>query len=132
MKKYVFTLLSILLLLTACKADSPSVVGVWKGNAPMFGTESDLHEVYIIFYEGIEAQEDQITTDGTRTYTKTYQFDYETDGTTLTVYVGSVQTAYSVAFGEANGTETMTLTAQDGTAYSYVLISRRTPGIRQY
>ena len=121
-----------LLLLFGCKEEVPSIVGVWKADAPLFGTEADLYEIHLIFYDGIEAQEDQTKTDGSKTQTKSYQFDYELKGDDLSVYAGPDPINYTVVFGEAQGTDTMTLTAEDGTVYSYVLSSRRTPGIRQY
>lgn len=133
MKKAVMAIWIVcLLFLFGCKEDAPSIVGVWKADVPMFGTETDLYEIDLIFYDGIEAQENQTKTDGSKTQTKSYNFDYELKGDILSVYAGPTPVNYTVVFGEDNGTETMTLTAEDGTVYSYILSSRRTPGIRQY
>lgn len=129
MKKALFVLFTLcLLLLCACKSDSPTVVGSWDAEASILGAENDAESIRIIFYDGMEGEETH-TKNGT-TY-KTYAFDYTVEDSILTIYVGENQTAFTVSYGEANGTKTMTLTAEDGTAYSYTLASRITPGIRQ-
>ena len=129
MKKFLLALFTVsLLILCGCKADSPSIIGCWDAEASILGADNDAESIRIIFYDGMEGEEDHIK-NGT-TY-KSYQFDYIVEGSTLTIYVGEQQSAFSISYGESNGTETMSLTAEDGTSYSYTLSSRRTPGIRQ-
>lgn len=129
MKKFVSLLLSIclLLLICACSNDEPKMIGSWKTETSILGGVHDADEIRIIFYDGIEGQEDHIK-NGT-TY-KTYQFDYEIDVNTLTIYTGATQTTYTISYGKQNDIDTMTLTSEDGTVYSYVLTTRITPGIR--
>jgi outer membrane lipoprotein-sorting protein len=130
MKKAVMAIWIVcLLFLFGCKEEAPTIVGVWSAETSIFNTENDAESIRITFYDGMEGSESHIK-NGT-TY-KSYNFDYELNGDILSVYVGPEPTDYSIAFGEANGTETMTLTAEDGTVYSYILSSHRTPGIRQY
>lgn len=119
-------LLILLLCLCACKNNTPAIVGSWNAESSMFNEENSAESIHVIFYDGMEGEE-RHETDGT---TKSYQFDYETDGTKLTVYVGETQTVYTIQYGESNGTETIKLTAEDGTVYAYTLSSRTTPGIR--
>lgn len=127
MKKIIPILLSFCLLLTLCACGSKeSIVGIWNAEASILGADNDAEEIVLIFYDGMEGQEDHVK-DG-NTY-KGYQFDYETDGDTLTIYTGEVQTTYTITYGEQNGTDTLQLTAEDGTVYFYTLRTRNTPGI---
>ena len=130
MKKFVSLLLSIclLLLMWACSNGEPTVIGSWKAESSIFGAENDAEEISIIFYEGIEGEEKH-TKNGT--VYKSYPFDYEIDSNTITFYTGVTQTTYTITYDKQNDTDTMTLTAEDGTVYSYTLASRITPGIRQ-
>ena len=129
MKKvlFIWIALTIFLCLCACKSDSPSIIGTWNADTSLFSEETGTESKHLIFYDGIEGEETH-EKDGT-TY-KRYQFDYETDGSKLTIYVGNTQTVYTIQYGEANGTDTLQLTAEDGTVYSYTLSSRTLPGLR--
>lgn len=128
MKQALSILLSVCLLLAicACGSNSVSIVGSWNTESSILGAENDAEEICIIFYDGFEGEETH-TKDGT-TY-KSYQFDYETEGDVLTLHSGGTQSTYTITYGEQDGTDTMQLTAADGTVYSYVLRSRNTPGI---
>ena len=129
MKKLAILIFTLcLLLLCGCKEEA-SIVGVWNAETALFGTEQDAESIQLTFYDGMEGEEDHVK--NSTTY-KSYNFDYELKDDVLSVYTGPTPTDYTVAFGKENGTDTMTLTARDGTEYFYVLSSRRTPGIRQY
>ena len=130
MKKAVIAIwILCMLLLFGCKEDAPSIVGVWNADTSIFNTETNAESICITFYDGMEGDESHIK-NGT-TY-KSYNFDYELKDNILSVYVGPNPVSYTVTFGQEDGTDTMTLTAEDGAVYDYVLSSRRTPGIRQY
>ena len=130
MKKVVIPIwILCLLFLFGCKEEAPSIVGVWNADTSIFNTGTNADSLCITFYDGMEGEESHIK-NGT-TY-KSYNFDYELKGDILSVYAGPTPVNYTVTFGQEDGIDTMTLTAEDGTAYAYVLSSRRTPGIRQY
>lgn len=119
----------LIITLMACKADSSPIVGIWKSSAPIFGTETDLYEIQLIFYDGSAGEERQTKSDGDRTYVTNYQFDYQLTDGVLTIYTGSDTLNYTVAFSKENNTDSMILTTEDGTLYSYTLSSRTTPGL---
>lgn len=119
----------LFMTLIACKADTSPIVGIWKTNTPIFGTETDLYEISIIFYDGLEGEEQQTKSDGNRTYVTNYPFDYQLTDDVLTIHAGSDTLNYTVAFSKENNTDFMTLTADDGTIYSYTRSGRTTPGI---
>jgi len=128
MKKLLSSLLSLcfLCVLCACGSEPPSIVGCWDTETPLFQTEEEIEAFTVIFYDGMEAEEKHAKNGNTY---KSYQFDYVLEGETLTLYTGAAEHTFTVHFDRQNDTDTMQLTAPDGTVYSYVLSTRSTPGI---